>query len=362
MSPFVAAIDKWVNALGGVMTLPMRAHSLIWILVASVVLAGCATPEETGNGGTTPPPTGGTTPMTPTPTTNETFDPAPMGSALTAADIAAMAAAFTDAPLMGGQEPWPGHLVKWVNNETFILLHFDNDDPLQSNKLLWMGIGVKGVFCSQDQPGPEFTHFHKKNAATYAEGHGGEPGVEGYWLLHVAVLNFTSPFGQTGHAGVDHAFGPTPPTECDTVPSKDFEAPGAGNLTAADLTLLRAALSDNVLRGGQEPWPGHLTKWVNEDVFLLVHFDDDAVGDNAQALWTGIGVRSKFCDSARPSAEFTHHHSAWASEYAAGHGGKAGQPGYWLLHLNVKDFESPFGATGHPGIHEGFGPTPPPTC
>jgi hypothetical protein len=48
-------------------------------------------------------------------------------------------------------------------------------------------IGSKGLFCKENQPSLDFTHFHKWNATEYRHGHGSLPGEEGYWLLWVAA-------------------------------------------------------------------------------------------------------------------------------------------------------------------------------
>ncbi len=324
--------------------------SLVTVLLA--MLVGCAGPDD-GDGGD-----GGDEDEVPEP---PTFDPAPQGSALTATEIAAMVAVFRDEPLTGGQEPWPSHRLLWISNETFILIHFDAENPLEATRVNWVGIGTKGVFCAQDQPGPEFTHFHKYSAATYAEGHGGEAGAMGYWLLHVWINPDVNPFGTEGPQ-VDYNFGPTPPPMCETVPEPDFSPAGANGLSQIEMTALLTLMDDEPLRGGQEPWPSHALKWLNEEVFMLTHWDADAPSAASQMLWMGIGVRGDFCQADQPTADFTHHHASHAQTYDAGHGGQPGQPGYWLLHIAVRDFESPFGQTGGPGIDHDFAPTPAPMC
>lgn len=340
----------------------MQRSLLVSMIAVALTLAGCLggdAPEDGPDDGG-----GGDPGVTPTPPPS--YDPAPMGSELTSTEIQQLMLAFNDSPLKGGQEPWPAHLIKWVNDDTFVLLHFDSDDVGQATQMLWMGIGVRGVFCAENQPTPDFTHFHQWDAPTYAEGHGGQPNEEGYWLLHVNVRQFESPFGATGAPGVHEGFGPTAAPECGAgyaQPSHD--PPNSDGLDLAERQALALAFDDNPLRGGQEPWPGHLLKWVSNETFVLLHFNEDdptSTSPDTTNLWAGIGWRSTFCQSTQPDEDFTHFHRSHAATYAAGHGGAAHQPGYWLLHIATHDFESPFGPTGGPGVHQEFGPTPPPVC
>ncbi len=341
----------------------MQRSLLVSLITLALATAGCLGGDDSdgepdggdngnGDGGQgTPPPT---------------YDPAPMGSELTSTEIQQLMLAFSDNPLKGGQEPWPGHLIKWVNDDTFVLLHFDNDDVSQATQMLWMGLGVRGVFCAEDQPTPDFTHFHQWDAPTYAEGHGGDANEEGFWLLHVNVRQFESPFGDTGPPGVDESFGPTAASACgaDYTPAS-HDPPNSNGLDLAERQALALALDDNPLRGGQEPWPGHLIKWVSEETFVLMHFNEDdptSTNPDTTNLWAGIGHRSTFCQDTQPDEDFTHFHRSHAETYAAGHGGGPHQPGYWLLHLATHDFESPFGQTGGPGVDSMFGPTPAPVC
>lgn len=95
----------------------------------------------------------------------------PTGIYLTPEEIAAFAAEFSDTPLIGGQVA--PRLSKWVTDDVFLFLQFDNANPAEATRLLDIGIGVKGVFCAEDQPDRSFTHFHRYEAPAYAEGHGG---------------------------------------------------------------------------------------------------------------------------------------------------------------------------------------------
>jgi hypothetical protein len=74
-------------------------------------------------------------------------------------------------------------------------------------------IGSKGLFCKENQPSLDFTHFHKWNATEYRHCHGSLPGEEGYWLLWVAAGEFDAQ-GRRLTPGVDREFSPTPPPSC----------------------------------------------------------------------------------------------------------------------------------------------------
>ncbi len=291
------------------------------------------------------------------------YDPAPMGRELTEVEIQEFALVFSDEPLTGGQDPWPSHLLKWINDDVFLLMHMNNEDPIVATQMLWWGMGVRGVFCAEDQPTPDFTHFHKYSSPTYAEGHGGEGGEQGYWLMHLNVREFESPFGPTGAPGLHEEFGPTPAPECGSDYARaTHDPPASDGLQPIEIEALKVIFDDQPLRGGQEPWPSHLLKWVSEETFILVHFDQEAPGEGGKILWMGLGVRGTFCQSSNPGDGFTHFHRANAATYAEGHGGEPNMPGYWLMHVATHNFESPFGQTGGPGIHREFGPTPASDC
>jgi hypothetical protein len=99
-----------------------------------------------------------------------------------------------------------------------LALHFDNMDLEQAENLNWVALGVPGTFCEKDQQrveqefGPGVTHFHDLEADT----HGGKPGAEGVWFVHVAVRDFTSPMSEGPVEGgkPDSDFMPTPAPTC----------------------------------------------------------------------------------------------------------------------------------------------------
>jgi len=74
---------------------------------------------------------------------------------------------------------------------------------------------VPGRFCKDDQArvesefGSGFTHFHDLNN----NAHGGEPGVEGVWLVHVGVRDFEAPWGQVTQ-DIDSNFMVTEAPDC----------------------------------------------------------------------------------------------------------------------------------------------------
>jgi hypothetical protein len=96
-----------------------------------------------------------------------------------------------------------------------IALHFDNMDLDEAENLNWVALGVPGTFCSDDQErvtaqfGEGFTHFHDM----VNDIHGGQPGAEGVWFVHVAVRDFEAPWGGVSQ-GIDHNFMPTAAPDC----------------------------------------------------------------------------------------------------------------------------------------------------
>jgi hypothetical protein len=175
-------------------------------------------------------------------------------------EVAELVAAFDDDPLVGGQVA--PRFSKWVNDDVFLFLQFDDPDPAAATRLRYIGIGVKGVFCAEDQPDRSFTHFHRYDAPEYREGHGGEPSAEGYWLTWAAVDSFDTRDGRQVTPGIDYEFSPTPPPSCGAnVPEPAFTPEGAGRLDQQGLSALMALFDDPTLTGGQSP--PRLGKWVN---------------------------------------------------------------------------------------------------
>ena len=320
---------------------------------AAVVLglAACGSAGQPGAAEGTPSPPLSATPAEPT------------GTRLSQADIAALAAAFPDNPLTGGQTA--PRLYRWVNDRVAIFVQFDQPDPAKATALRYVGISVKGVFCAENQPGGAnggFPHFHRLNATEYAQGHGGPPGTPGYWLSWVAVDTFAQRDGRQVKPGVDYDFSPTPaPPLCGaTLPKADFAAPGAKSPSKADMASLAGLFTDNPLTGGQTAPRKY--RWVNKDVATFVQFDKPDPAEATSLQYIGISVRGEFCKSKQPSVDFPHFHRTNAAEYAKGHGQAPGDRGYWLLWMATDTFKQRDGRQVSPGVDREFSPTPPPAC
>lgn len=108
------------------------------------------------------------------------------------------------------------HRAYMLPSGAVMALHFDNIDLSKAQNLNWVAFGVPGKFTKAEQErveqqfGKGFTHFHDmKNDV-----HGGQPGAEGVWFVHMAVRDFDSPMsGGQVKAGIDQKFMPTPPTQ-----------------------------------------------------------------------------------------------------------------------------------------------------
>lgn len=294
---------------------------------------------------------------------------APAGTPMTDDEVATLKALFDDEAYTGGQSA--PRLVKWITPDSYLFVQFDAFDPAEGNVPLFLGLGVKGVFCAEAQPdaeGGSFTHFHQPSVADYADGHGGAPGEQGYWLSFVALASFDAR-GRAVEPGIDYGLSPTPPPACgDDVPSADFEAPGQQALSAADLAELIAFFDDPILAGGQIP--PRLYKSVNEDVAIFVQLDAFDPAEATTIRYVGLSQRGVFCEQTRPSPDFTHYHRHDAAEYADGHGGPPGESeGYWLAFVATQEFELLFPGQDPsqardvvPGIDRQFAAMEAPTC
>lgn len=363
---------------------PRRRRFLLLtlILVGAPVLAGCAS-ETTRDDADPPaemPPEGGTPDGHDDDTSEESevtgsdeelsnamsraepSEPAPKGITLDRADIDRLLAAFDDQPYTGGQDT-PGHVFKFVSPETFIFLHFAEAEPEDFANLLYVGTGVKGVACAETQPDADegaFTHFHKYSSPTWEGGHGGPAGAEGYWFTHIAVDTFEMPWG-TVTPGVDYDFMPTPAAACGgNLPSATFEPPGADDLTSEEIAELIAAFPDEPFEGGQET-PSHQFLWVNEEVFIFLHFDTPDPLEATKLLYYGPGMRGEACAGSQPHGDTTHFHKWTSASWEGGHGGAAGAYGYWFLHSAADSFTMPWGDV-RPGPDRSFMPTPVEDC
>lgn len=283
----------------------------------------------------------------------------PTGVYLTPEELQAITAQFKDEVLIGGQVP--PRISRWVNENVFIFLQLDNSDLAQATATRYVGIGVKSVFCAETQPDPSFTHFHKYDAPEYAEGHGSQPGDQGYWLTWVATDIFDTRDGRHVMPGVDYEFSPTPPPTCgSTIPEVNFSPAGADPLTEDEIPELMTLFNDGILTGGQTPPRFH--KWINQDVSIFLQFDSADPAEATALRDVGITVPGTFCASSQPSEDFPHFHQTHAPAYGEGHGSAPDQEGYWLLWVATDTYETRDGRQVVPGVDRAFSPTPPPDC
>jgi len=306
------------------------------------------------------------------------LDPTPEGESLSDDGITALIEAFDDQPMNDDQhviegeirDHTPRHIWKWVSDETFIGLHFNEPNPEEATELDYILIGQKGQFTEESQPGEEFSHFHQHTAEDWDAGHGGETGDEGYWLTHIAVRNINYPFHEDEiDPQVDYNFNPTPPEEGTEGDDTSWEAPdgGEGDLSADDRDELLEIFDDGWTNDDQHDaphgTPAHVWKWVSEDTFMFLHWDDPAVEEADNLIYFGIGERGQFQSDDIPAGQdddFTHFHLHEAESWEAGHGGAdADQWGAWLVHHAVRPLEMDWGDV-EVGVDRDFMITEPP--
>ncbi len=273
-----------------------------------------------------------------------------------------LATLFSTNTLLGGQVP--PRLYKWANDDVSLFVQLDRTNPAEATALRYVGISVKGTFCAEAQPGGAnggFTHYHRLTAPVYSQGHGGQPGEnKGYWLLWVAVDDFTAADGRKIAPGVDYGFSPTPPPTCGAnVPKPDFTGPGAHVLTRAEIKQLAGFFHDNPFLGGQTA--PRLYRWVNGDVLVFLQFDKPDPNQATSLRYIGISKRGTFCKADQPSADFTHFDRLTAKSYEQAGAGKPGQGGFWSLAVAVDTFKTASGELS-PGVDRKFAPTPAPDC
>ena len=121
-------------------------------------------------------------------------------------------------------------------------------------------------------------------------------------------------------------------------------------LSKADIVAFAAAFSDNPLTGGQTA--PRLYRWVNDRVAVFVQFDERDPAKATTLRYIGISVKGVFCAENQPGGTkggFPHFHRLSAADYAQGHAGPPGTPGYWLSWVAVDGFTPagrPRGETG----------------
>jgi hypothetical protein len=115
----------------------------------------------------------------------------------------------------------PDHLWLDEGNGRATFLHFNKPVNDPNAMLMFVGEGIKGRNCAEDQPDggkTGFVHFHRAHtpegeSGMAAHGHGGKKGEDGYWLKHVALGEFDM-MGMHFKPGTAMNFMPTPPPTC----------------------------------------------------------------------------------------------------------------------------------------------------
>jgi hypothetical protein len=115
----------------------------------------------------------------------------------------------------------PDHLWLDEGNGRATFLHFNKPVSDSSATIIFVGEGIQGRFCAEDQPDggkTGFVHFHRSRTpegetGMAAHGHGGKQAEKGYWLRHVAVGEFDM-MGMHFKPGTAMNFMPTPAPKC----------------------------------------------------------------------------------------------------------------------------------------------------
>lgn len=111
----------------------------------------------------------------------------------------------------------PDHIWMKLNEDRLVFLHFDRPVDQRGAKLLFVGDGIKGRFCAEEQPDggrTGFVHFHSLRKPAGAEhAHGGDVAGEGFWLRHIAMGEFEM-MGMGFKPGIAKNFMGTPPPPC----------------------------------------------------------------------------------------------------------------------------------------------------
>ncbi|MGH7540554.1 MAG: hypothetical protein ACRELC_06115 [Gemmatimonadota bacterium] len=111
--------------------------------------------------------------------------------------------------------------------------------------------------------------------------------------------------------------------------------------------------------------PDHLWLDNGDGTFMFLHFDKP-IEQATKVIYVGWAVPGRWCAEDQPEA-FTHfHRTAKVADWNAGHGGaEPGDPGFWLKHVAVEEFDlDMMGMSYHvtPGTDMKFMPTNPPRC
>lgn len=281
-------------------------------------------------------------------------------STLSNTDIGALADAFSDHPFAGGQTA--PLFAKWASDDTFVFLQFDKPLASAAKAVAYLGVGVKGIFCAETRPdraGSSFMRFQRYQAADWAQGAGGKPGDQGYWLSFLAVDSLNVD-GRRVQLGIDYQYpAPAPPT-CGARPAPvSFNPPGAGKPSPDAIGKIFAIFNEQPLQGGQ--MPPRVFKSLYEGVIAFAEFDNNSVSEAKEFHWIGIFKKASYCRSTQPTADFVHFHRLVAANYASGHGGPPGVEGFWGSWLTAERFQSQ-GRDVTPGIDREHNPTPAPAA
>ena len=279
-------------------------------------------------------------------------------SILTSTDIGALAEAFSDHPFAGGQTA--PLFAKWASDDSFVFLQFDKPLPSAAKALAYLGVGVKGTFCTETRPdraGASFTRFQRYQAADWTQGAGGKPGDQGYWLSFLAV-DTLGVAGRRVPVGVDYQYPAPAPPACSASPVPvSFNPPGAGKPSPDAIGKIFAIFNEQPLQGGQVP--PRVFKTLHDGVIAFVEFDSNSLAQAREFHWIGIFKKASYCKSTQPTADFVHFHRLVAANYATGHGGPPGVDGFWGSWLTAERFQSQ-GRDVAPGIDREHNPTPAP--
>jgi hypothetical protein len=115
----------------------------------------------------------------------------------------------------------PDHLWMDAGDGRAVFFHFNKPVSDPKAMVIFVGEGIKGRFCAEDQPDggkTGFVHFHRAQTPAgetgmAAHGHGGNKAEEGYWLKHIAVGDFEM-MGMKFHPGTAMGFMPTQAPKC----------------------------------------------------------------------------------------------------------------------------------------------------
>lgn len=280
-----------------------------------------------------------------------------VASTLSGTDIGALAAAFPDQPFRGGQKA--PFVARWVTDSSFVFLQFDSPSAAAMKALVYIGVGVKGTFCSETRPDPggSFTRFQRYQATDWARGAGGKAGDQGYWLSFVA-LDQLNVAGRSVPLGVDYRYPSATPPGCGTSSAPTFSPPGAGKPAPEAIATLFSVFNDQPLQGGQVA--PRIFKSISNQALVFLQFDKNSSTEARELRYVGLWTKSTFCSSTQPSRDFSHFHRLVATSYPLGHGGPPGTVGFWGSWVATEQFESQ-GRTVTPGVDREFSPTPPPS-